>query len=152
MKLISEIYYKSFRLFYKILGANLSKNVQLYGSIKIIGSFNNLYIGNDSTINYGTLFNCRDIIKIGEKVRISPYVQFHTGALNIDPKNRIHYQKKIIVKDNVWISSGCIINPGVIIGENSVLLPGSVLNENMKPNSIYGGVPAKLIKTIYLNE
>ena len=148
MNFFQKLYNKVYLLYLKLLGAKIENSVRIYGKIKIIGDPNKLIIKNHSTINFGVLFNCRDIIEIGKNVRISPYAQFHTGALNLDPNNRIHYNKKIIVKDNVWICSGAIVNPGIVIEKNSVLLPGSVLNINMEENSVYGGVPAKFIKKV----
>ena len=52
----------------------------------------------------------------------------------------------IIIEDGSWIGIGAIILPGVTIGKGSIIAAGSVVKENVEPNSLVGGVPAKLIR------
>ena len=40
------------------------------------------------------------------------------------------------------------ILPGVTIGENAVVAAGAVVSKDVPANTIVGGVPAKIIKTI----
>lgn len=51
----------------------------------------------------------------------------------------------IEVMDNVFIGLGSIILPNVRIGENVIVSAGSVVTKDVPPNSIVGGVPAKVI-------
>ena len=43
---------------------------------------------------------------------------------------------------------GAIICPGVTIGKNAVVAAGAVVTKDVEPNTIVGGVPAKMIKKI----
>ena len=52
----------------------------------------------------------------------------------------------IIVEDDVWIGSNCVILSGVKIGKGSIVGAGSVVTKDVEPYSIVGGSPAKLIK------
>ncbi|PDP69824.1 hypothetical protein CLI85_12410 [Tannerella forsythia] len=38
--------------------------------------------------------------------------------------------------------------PGVTVGENAVVAGGAVVTKDVPANSVVGGVPAKVIKTI----
>lgn len=49
---------------------------------------------------------------------------------------------------NVWTGAGCVILPGTIIGDNSVIAAGSVVRGTIPPGELWGGVPARKIKTI----
>ena len=51
----------------------------------------------------------------------------------------------IEVLDNVSIGSGSIILGDVRIGPNAVIAGGSLVNRHVPPNSVIGGVPAKVI-------
>jgi len=49
---------------------------------------------------------------------------------------------------NVWIGAGCIVLPGARIGDNAVIAAGSVVRGEVPAGELWGGVPAKYIKTI----
>lgn len=49
---------------------------------------------------------------------------------------------------NVWIGAGCIVLPGAHIGDNAVIAAGSVVRGEVPAGELWGGVPAKYIKTI----
>jgi acetyltransferase-like isoleucine patch superfamily enzyme len=53
-----------------------------------------------------------------------------------------------LIKRNAWIGAGATILPGVAIGENSIVAAGAVVNKDVPANTIVGGVPAKVIRTI----
>ena len=55
-------------------------------------------------------------------------------------------EKEVIIEDDVWLGTRCIILPGVRIGAHSVVGAGSVVTRDVPPYAIVGGVPAKLIK------
>jgi len=46
-----------------------------------------------------------------------------------------------------WIGAHSIIMCGVNIGDGSIIAAGSVVTKDVEPSSIYGGVPAKKIKS-----
>ncbi len=52
----------------------------------------------------------------------------------------------VTIQQGVWIAGGSIILDGVTIGANSIIAAGSVVNKDVAPNSIVGGIPAKIIK------
>lgn len=57
-------------------------------------------------------------------------------------------EKAPIVKKRAIVGMGATIIGGIIIGENSIVGANAVVTEDVAPNSIVGGVPAKLIKLI----
>ena len=136
----------------KLLGVTIGAHVRLFGCPFIIGDPSKLFIGDNVMINEGVFFNCIDDIVIEKGVVISPRVQFHPGGLIIDEIPRLnHRTEPIIVRQNVWICSGAILNLGVEVGENSVVLPNSVVIRSIPPNVLAGGVPATIVKKINLN-
>lgn len=58
--------------------------------------------------------------------------------------NKVEYPK---LGDNVKIYTGSIILGGVQIGENSIVGANSLVLEDIEPNSVYSGIPAKKIKS-----
>ncbi|WP_158414159.1 acyltransferase [Geobacter pickeringii] len=56
--------------------------------------------------------------------------------------------KPVVVGKNVWFGSRVVVQKGVTIGDNCVIASQSVVTRNIPPNSIAGGNPAKMLKTI----
>ena len=62
--------------------------------------------------------------------------------------SKLLLSSKIIIEDDAWIGTGTIILPGVIIGKKSIIGAGSLVSKDVKPNSIFKGVPAELSKKL----
>ena len=54
---------------------------------------------------------------------------------------------RVILKKKVYIGAGAIILKNVTIGENSIVGAGSVVTEDVPPNVIVAGNPAKIIRS-----
>lgn len=133
----------------KLLGANIGSSVKSFGRITVINA-KNLVLGDDVTLNEGVHINCRGKVSIGHSVRISTQVQMHTGKLIANEHDRYHLSGNIVIEDNVWIASSCVISEGVKIGKNSIIAAGSVVINDIPPNCIAAGIPAKVIKKLTL--
>jgi maltose O-acetyltransferase len=131
----------------RLRGAKVGEGVKSFGSFKIINA-NNLTIGDFSTINENVFINCRDIVVIGSNCHLSPSVQIHTGKLILNEIPRYHTSEKILIEDNVWIATGCVISAGVTISKNSVIGANSVVIKNVDSGYFYAGNPAKKIKNL----
>ena len=54
----------------------------------------------------------------------------------------------IKIGNNVWIADKVTVLKGVTIGNNVVVAANSVINKDVPDNSIVGGIPAKVLKTL----
>ena len=57
----------------------------------------------------------------------------------------------IEIGNGVWICAGCTVIAGVKIGDKSILAAGSVVTQDVPSGELWGGVPAKRIKTLIEN-
>ena len=114
-------------------------------------------IGENCDIDKNSYFGSEPwLIKIGDNTRITRGVQFitHDGGLwtlrrmGLIDKEDVKYGK-IEIGKNCNISWNVIIMPNVRIGDNCVVAAGAVVTKNMPDNSVWGGVPAKHIETIF---
>ena len=55
------------------------------------------------------------------------------------------YRGCVEIFENVFIGAGSRILPNVKIGPNVIIAAGSLVNKDVPPNTIVGGVPAKVI-------
>ncbi len=53
----------------------------------------------------------------------------------------------VIVEDNVLVGANAVIIEGCRIGENAVVAAGAVVVEDVAPNTVVAGCPARVIKT-----
>jgi len=60
--------------------------------------------------------------------------------------SKIPKRKETLIGNDVWIAAGCIIKQGVKIGDGAVIGAMSFVNRDVPDNSIYVGIPAKLLK------
>lgn len=58
----------------------------------------------------------------------------------------------IDIGKNVWVGAGCVILPGTVIGDDAVIAAGSVVRGTVPAGEMWGGVPARKIKTIGLEK
>lgn len=125
-------------------GLKIGKNSKILGRVSIIDP-KQLIIGEGCTLNDSVIIVGRELITIGNNVRISPGAMIISGML--DYKNletrRTHLEEPIQIHDNVWVGAGAIILPGVTIGKNSVIAAGAVVTKNVPDNSIVKGIPGK---------
>ena len=54
----------------------------------------------------------------------------------------------VAIGDDVWIGANAVILPGVTIGRHCVVAAGAVVTKDVPDNTVVGGVPAKVIKTL----
>ena len=89
-------------------------------------------------------------LDIADDVMIGPNVSIVTSGHPIEPSQRRAsvIAKPIVIERNVWIAGGAAIIGGVTIGENSVVAAGSVVTKDVPPNTLVGGNPARVIRSI----
>jgi len=106
---------------------------------------------------------------INDRTKIEPGLQIYHGQgliVNEDTiigKNVILRQnttiglarplgKSPVIMDNVDIGANSAIIGDIVIGNNSIIGAGSVVVKDVKPYSIVGGNPAKLIRMLFSEE
>nr|MDA3955074.1 gamma carbonic anhydrase family protein [Bacteroidales bacterium] len=107
----------------------------------IRGDVNSIRIGNKVNIQDGAILHCslnKSTIHLGNNVSIGHNAVIHGANIG----------------DNVLVGMGSIIMDNVEIEKNSIIAAGSLILENtvIESGSIYGGVPAKKIRSMDQNQ
>ncbi len=107
-----------------------------------------LHIGEGTEIGDRTIINASQRIEIGARCSISwdcdiSDTDFHQVILSDGQRPPI--TEPVIIEDDVWIGSHCLILKGVTIGHHSVIAAGSVVRRDVPPYSLVAGNPARHI-------
>ena len=114
-----------------------------------------LKLGNNVGMS-ATAIVCFKSITIGDNVKIGGNVVIYdTDFHSLDKMDRrdpkLDQEKKqckdVIIEDDVFIGAHSIILKGVTIGEGAIIGAGSVVSKSIPKNEIWGGNPARFIKS-----
>lgn len=112
-----------------------------------------LIVGNDSGFN-GALIYASDSIVIGNNVKVGGETKifdtdFHPLNYMIRRfSNEETMSAPIVIEDDVFIGTSCLILKGVHIGARSVVAAGSVVTKSIPADEIWGGNPARFIRKL----
>ncbi len=124
---------------------NYPENIFLHGNIHIgINTYINgarITSGPDSKVIIGQW------CAIGHNVNILAWSHDPAKATG-NEKERPAVQKDILIGDHVWIGTNVLIREGVSLGSGCIVGANSVVTKSFPPNSVLGGCPARLIRTL----
>lgn len=136
-------------LFSELIGKQVDESFLLIPPFYTAGG-NEIRVGRNVFINQNCTFYDLGGLDIGDDVMIGPNVSLITASHPLDPSQRsaVTIGNPIVIERNVWIAAGAIVIGGVTVGENSVVAAGSVVAKNVPPNTLVGGNPARVIRSI----
>lgn len=100
------------------------------------------------------------LVCLGDYVHCGTNVRFitHDGGVwtlrKLTENHKLDYIAPIKVGNNVFIGHDVILMPGVTIGDNVIIGAKSLVTKDVPSNEVWGGVPARHIKTMqeYLSQ
>lgn len=109
-------------------------------------------IGNNVSIGEFAYLGGGGGLEIGDECIIGQYLSCHpenhvSSDLNVAIRFQDVTRRGIKIGKNCWLGSKVTILDGVELGDGCIVAAGAVVNKSFPPNSIIGGLPAKLIKT-----
>ncbi|MGP1474458.1 MAG: sugar O-acetyltransferase [Treponema sp.] len=146
----------------KILRAllpNADKSAYLQGPVQFdYGIFTE--VGENFYANFNlTVLDCAPV-KIGKNVFIGPNCSLVTPVHPLLSRERKlavrtdgsvfaqEYAKPITIGDDCWLATNVTVCGGAVIGNGCVIAAGSVVTGAIPPNSLAGGIPCKVIRTL----
>jgi acetyltransferase-like isoleucine patch superfamily enzyme len=138
---------------------SIGDNSHIDGGVKIMGiGSGKIAVGKESYIGVNNVLDFSDNIRIGDFVHIAgPSTGLWTHSSTQQALKGIPLKDKninfrptapILIEDNVYIGGNCTIYPGIKIGNHSIIAPNSAVTMDVEPNTMVGGVPARIIKKL----
>lgn len=136
-------------LFSELIGRQVDERFLLIPPFYTTGG-NEIRVGKNVFINQNCTFYDLGGLDIGDDVMIGPNVSIITTGHPLEPSQRraVTIGNPIVIEKNVWIAAGATIIGGVTVGENSVVAAGAVVTKDVPPNTLVGGNPARVIRSI----
>lgn len=125
----------------------IGDNVDIWRNAEICGP---VHIGNGTSMARDAYL--RPGTHLEDNVGLGPFVRIITDAHEIGGAewragSHTTYDP-VVIKSGSWIGGGSTIFPGVTVGPGSVVAGGSVVIRDVPPNTLVGGVPAKVIRKL----
>jgi acetyltransferase-like isoleucine patch superfamily enzyme len=148
-----KIYFEFGSYFYRFQEKIKIENEVYFKRNSIVGCANKdskIFIGEKTTIGFGSIIISSLSISIGKNCMVAPYVHIVDSNHGYDSGQKYAEQdnisKAVIIGDNCWLGSGAKVLAGVELGNNCIVAAGAVVKDSFGDNSIIGGIPAKLLR------
>lgn len=108
-------------------------------------------IGRGSFLNFGVWIEASAPVTIGRNVDIGHQVMICTSTHEMGSSEKragTPYAEPVTIEDGCWIGARVTLLPGVTVGRGSFVTAGAVVTHDVPPNTMVGGVPAKMIRTL----
>ena len=136
------------RLLLNSIGISIGEGTKVVGPIECTGT---LVIGRDCWVGKNLKVNGNGFVTIGDRCDIAPEVTFQTGGHEIGSAQR-RAGKGITatqrIGNGVWIGGRSTVVGNVTIGDSSVVAGCACVVKDVEPNTLVGGVPARLIRRL----
>ena len=131
----------------KMILARCGKNVTIEKSARfdsIVELGNNSGIGERCIITNKVIIG--DNVMMAREVLINPGNHVTTDTEIPMCQQGFEPKKPVIIEDDVWLGSRCMIMPGITIHKGSVVAAEAVVTRDVPEYAIVGGVPARVIR------
>ena len=129
----------------RMFGAKLGRNVRVRRTVKIEIPWN-LLIGDDVSIGDEAILYTLGTITIGQRSFLSQYAHLCAGTHDHTSRNYPLVREPIVIGEDCWIAADAFVGPGVTIGDRTVLGARASAFNDLPPDVIAVGNPAKPIK------
>jgi acetyltransferase-like isoleucine patch superfamily enzyme len=136
-------------LFGELIGRPVDESFLLIPPFYTAGG-DEIRVGRNVFVNQNCTFYDLGGLDIADDVMIGPNVSLITAGHPLAPSERraATIGRPIVIGRNVWIAAGATVIGGVTVGENSVVAAGSVVTKAVPPNTLVGGNPARVIRSL----
>jgi acetyltransferase-like isoleucine patch superfamily enzyme len=139
---------------YRLAGLRIGPRTRVLGTIVLEGTGDvarNVRVGEGCILTTPLHLNASAPITIGSRIAIGHHVVIITDTHQLGgsaARCGERFSRPVCIEDGVWIAARVTINPGVTIGRGSVVAAGAVVTKDVPPNTLVGGVPARILDSL----
>jgi putative colanic acid biosynthesis acetyltransferase WcaF len=129
----------------RAFGAKLGPDCHVYPGARIWAPWN-LRCDDAVGIADGAVIYNPALIRLGSHVVISQDAYLCGATHDIEDPAFPMLSKPITIGSYAWICARAVVGPGIEVGEGAVLGLSGVATHDLMPWTVYGGVPARVLK------
>lgn len=130
----------------RCFGAKLGANVKIYPRVSIWAPWNLVCADTVAVADEAIIYN-PSVITLGSHSIISQQAYLCGATHDYDDPKFALVSLPISIGQYAWVCARASVQAGVRLGEGAILALGSVASRDLEPWTIYGGIPARRIKT-----
>lgn len=130
----------------RLFGARLGRGCHIYAGARIWAPWN-LVCGNDVAIADGAEIYNPALVTLGDHAIISQHAYLCAASHDCNDPAFPMIVAPISIGAYAWIASRATVQMDVTVGEGTVLALGGIATGNLDPWTIYGGIPARRLKS-----
>ncbi|MEO0512020.1 MAG: DapH/DapD/GlmU-related protein [Planctomycetota bacterium] len=139
-------WYRLRNMLLRLFNAKVAPTARLRATVYIEIPWN-LTVGDNSIVGDRAILYCLGPVTIGDHVVVSQYAHLCAGSHDFTRPDLPLLRPPIRVGDDVWIAADAFVGPNVTVGEGALLGARASAYTDLEPWTIYGGNPARPIKT-----
>jgi putative colanic acid biosynthesis acetyltransferase WcaF len=129
----------------RCFGARIGRGVIIRSRVRVKYPWK-LSVGDWSWIGEGVWIDNHGYVHVGSHCVLSQEVFITTGSHDYLSTMDLIVED-VRVEDGAWLTARVIVNRGVNVGRSSLVTPGSVVTRDIPAGKIFGGAPAKFLKS-----
>jgi maltose O-acetyltransferase len=133
---------------YRACGMDV-RTPNVFPGLQVAGRPGNLTVGRGTFVNVGCFFELVAEVVIGRDCQLGMQTMVVTSHHEADGDgvSRRPVGRGVRIGDRVWTGARVTILPGVTIADDVVIAAGAVVAGDCAEPGVYGGVPARLIRS-----
>lgn len=135
-------------LLYRVMGLDI-ETMNVFSGARITGR--EVRIGRGTFVNHQAYLDAAaGRIEIGRNCHLGPQVMVLTASHVIDTDGSASSESTYSatrIGDDVWLGARVTVLPGAVIESHSVVAAGAVVTGHCAGGGVYGGVPAKFVRS-----
>ena len=107
-----------------------------------------LVIGDDVRLN-GCILSANAEVIVKRGARIGPWAHVMDGDFHSTADRKAAGKlRPVIIEEDAWLTTRCMVLKGVTIGRGAVVAAGSVVTKDVEPYTVVAGVPARVVRRL----
>ena len=141
---------------YRLFGVAVGRGAVILGKLDLSGdppAHRRLQIGARCMINSPCYIELAAEVRIEDDVNLGHHVVLTTSGHLVGESIRragLLQASPIVLEQGCWLGACVTVLPGVRVGRGAVVAAGALVHRDVPPNTLVGGVPAKVLRELPL--